>query len=571
MSVRKLTVGARLVSLCAAVFGCGCHKASVTTSGEFAGWPVAPDLGTVQVVPNRDSAVLIVPDTAGAKDYRVFSFGPEVKIVINPDGTETVNGATIFCAGREQHAAPVSQKPNKVMLKIEALGIAAKTRFAVEALDGECPFAGVVGAAARDFPLEADLVNLGYGKSFPMRTEDDVRAQYGSLIINGQGPQSLPNYPAPANPPKVLARAGVDVTPLGTGAAPLPFFDDFSDSTDQFKFVEYYPERVSPGKGFHLANAKWNLYVIDPDQGWWDDSAKKYYGVNIHHGQLTSYIAQQEAFGQNIFSPKQAVKLSDTQYLHVTFETAANSTDRRYWWFSVCGAAQAGATYDSTGNVKGRVQLTPFFYQKDGLSPYIEGWNCLQMFPFEGSYPTIGPTNARTEGSMRVLLNKGQDGTTDTRSSVRNIGPLQWDPTDSTPTCQTCGWYNTLDTSQALTGPLFDDMMYLAPRIKFDVYLRRDRVILYADGAQKLCNDFPNAKLTMAEGAIALGNVLYHSSAEHVEFARADWVRDGQRAILTIVPWVAQHNFDNVGYQENVSSPPAGFDARTCWVSKQVY
>jgi hypothetical protein len=118
---------------------------------------------------------------------------------------------------------------------------------------------------------------------------------------------------------------------------------------------------------------------------------------------------------------------------------------------------------------------------------------------------------------------------------------------------------------------LFDDLLYLAPRNKLDIYVRRDRVVLYANGVQKLCNDFPNAKLTMSDAAIALGNVLYHSAAEHLEFARTDWLRDGQRAFLTILPWVAQHNFDNVGYQENVAALPAGFDARTCWVSAQTW
>lgn len=547
---------------------------NVEPTGEFAGWPAAPKLGDVTITPNRDSAILGMPAVAGVQDYRVFALGPDVKVTANADGTESVVGATIFCAGRQQHAAPVEERPNDVLPLVEALGIRGTTRFAVEALDRECPFPGLLGNANVDIGVEAEVQNLS-GPTFPVRTEASLREKYGSLIVNGQGPaapytpKALKSIGLPAAPsaPKVLARGLVEIVPLGTATAPMPFWDDFSDETDQFQVTGRYGPDHSGYYGHLLRNSKWNLYAYDPDSGWVDQDKKQQHVAFVHHGQLTTNAAAMEAMSIDTLIPRQPAHLDDVAYLHVTFEVATYAGDRRYWWFTLCGASQPGKTYNADGTIQGVNALRPFFYEPDGLDPYgVNGWNCLQVFPFEGGYYPLAPDKRRPETMVRVLVNKATEGQPGNRDNVIAVGPTQYGA-DSNPNCPTCGWYRTWDANHTLTGPMLDDLQYMAPRTKFDLYIRRDRVVLYANGAPKLCNDFPKAKLTMAEGAIGIANLNYHYSAEIFEWTRQDWNRSAMRAVSTIVPWVDSRGWDNVGFQEKVPNLPSGFDEKTCWVS----
>ena len=70
----------------------------------------------------------------------------------------------------------------------------------------------------------------------------------------------------------------------------------------------------------------------------------------------------------------------------------------------------------------------------------------------------------------------------------------------------------------------------------------------------------------MAEGAIGIGHVLYHSSAEQLEFTRDDWDRSSQRYLQTNTPWIDVRSWDGVGWEEHVALPNA-FDPATCYVS----
>src|SRR5258707_1078008 len=124
----------------------------------------------------------------------------------------------------------------------------------VEAMDRMCPFPGAIGRFHEDITLShgPDVTHPGNPwidasaiKTFPVVTNAEVIAKYGSLIINGQGWAGGPNVqanppvappfaqPAPLNPPKVLARAAITISPLAAPpTAPAAFFDDFSNPND---------------------------------------------------------------------------------------------------------------------------------------------------------------------------------------------------------------------------------------------------------------------------------------------------------------------------------------------------
>lgn len=517
------------------------------------GWAVAPDLGPVEVTPNRDSVVVRVPDVAGAADYRVVVVEEGVAVTAGSDGSEAVRGAAIFCAGRAQHAAPVAATGNPVLRVIEVTGLRGPVQLAVEALDRECPFAGVLGASHVDIGTSDGASAAGTGPSFPVVTEAEVRARHGSLIVNGHGPGATLGHPAEAVTPRVLARSFVVATPTGTGDAPMAFWDDFADAAP-FEAVGTYLQRDGASRGMHWHNPRWNLYAMGVDTALYGGDGAPVSQAFPWRGTMMLSVPDwaQDIFGAVHMVPRQPLHLADDRYLHVTFEASVGPTNRRYAWITLCGAPTAGGTFDGDGHVRGRMSMTPFFYDPDGLNPYAEGWSCLQVFPFEGGYYAID--GKKPETSVRVIVNRATPGDLYNRDNAVNVGPPAYGADEF---CGFCGWYGVLD-----------ELQRTAPRARFDLYVKRDRVILLVDGRQALCNDFPGVPLTMAEAALGLGQVLYHSTAERGELFRDDWVRDGQRYYLTNTPWIDQRGWDNVGIEEGVAAP-AGFQASSCWVSER--
>ena len=84
-------------------------------------------------------------------------------------------------------------------------------------------------------------------------------------------------------------------------------------------------------------------------------------------------------------------------------------------------------------------------------------------------------------------------------------------------------------------------------------------------GKQRLCNDFPTNQLTMAEAAVAFGQVLYHSALERMEFSRDFDLRTGHRYYLENGAYVDERDWDNLGFEESVGAPP-DFDPTQCFV-----
>ena len=238
---------------------------------------------------------------------------------------------------------------------------------------------------------------------------------------------------------------------------------------------------------------------------------------------------------------------------------ASDTTARRYWWMSLCGAGAAGETLDANGYLRQSIVQTAFFYDLDALNPTLAGWNCLQVFPLDGSPFGLGPNDQRPQSDLRIIVNV--PGTA--RDTVRQVSPRQFPSAG----IAAKSWYRQQRGNNGGLGkPVLDDQMLISPRTRFDLYVRRDRVVIYVNGEQRVCNDFPNSRLTMAETAVGFGQVIYHSAAEHLEL-RADYFdRSGQLHYLYNIPFIDQRTWDNLGVGENVAQPP-DFDSGACYVS----
>jgi hypothetical protein len=511
-------------------------------------WTSAPLLDGVQVMSNFDSALLLLPVVEGARDYRAFALVDGVALEVQAGGLQKVNGAVVHCAGYRQHNLK-AQPTLELLRQLEISGLAGRTRVVVEALDTACPFPGVLGRehGRVNATTNSEITDASKG-IHEVYTEAEVRARYGSLIVNGHGPGERPGVPAAAVTPRVLARTTLFVTPRAAPASEGDFFDGFGVD-DQPRLVGELPDFGRSQQGRRYENSRWSFHTYGAEH-------MQFY---IARGQLHTVLADwgQAIFSSNIAFPKRTAKLYDTGYLHLSYEVASNATSRRYWWLSLCGAATEGATMDAQGKLLGDIVQTPFFFQEDGRNPSVQGWNCLQLFPRDGWGFTLPPTNTRPESDIRVMVNRPG---TDSRGSVVNVSPDQY----GNPNVAAPGWFRQQGANGKLGAPILDDQILVAPRARFDVYVRRDRVVLYVNGQQRLCNDFAPVRLTMAEAAVGFGQVLYHSSAERMEFSASYFDRTGQRYYLQNTPFIDARSWDNLGMQENVETP-AGFDASVCY------
>jgi hypothetical protein len=520
------------------------------------GWTLAPPMGAVTYVANRDSAILVVPDVAGVIDYRIFAIPAGIGVAADGAG-EKVTGGTIYCAGYKQHAAP--HGPLELLRQIEVSGLTGPTRVVVEALDTACPFTGVRGPKHGDISM-AKNPDFPTAPPWSVWTEDEIRQKYGSLIINGHGPASQAlqrdptpalGQPAPPSSPKVLARTTVTITPLGYSGATTAFFDDFKDNDQPHVIGKYTTDRAY---GTIYQNTNWTIYGNNEDTGsspFIDRGQLRMLLVDLGADVMASYVA----------IPKKTVTPTLTDYLHVTFEVATNASQRRYWWISLCGADQPGKTLNADGTINGAeagsyVQ-TPFFMDDDGRNPSVDAWNCLQVFPRDGYAFPLPPDNTNPQTELRVIVNKADQGE---RDSVVNPCPDFFYPKGIGPP----SWYRQIDAKGNAVATMLDDLQTVSPRTHYDLYIRRDRVILYVNGQQRVCNDFKNSALTMPEAFLGYGQVLYHSSAEHSEYFDSFWVRDGQRYYIQNTPFVDDRTWDNLGYTEHVGAP-AGLDESRCW------
>jgi hypothetical protein len=590
----------------------------------------APTLGDVHYVANRSSVRLYLPGSASAHDYRVFAVEGGVAVSVDAGNREHVSGANIHCAGLRQRNQcdsgevlplkynnelldmPVCDQyrlerrpnvPTALMQTLDVNGIGPNTTLVIEAIDRQCPFPGLFGTKHVDVPIFADDVgpknvqavinDKSYSlkllpDTFPLRTEAEIRAQYGSMIFNGQGPNQPtldpqgPNFPespyirvghpAPANDPVVLARAIVQVSPTGN-ATPLEgfkaddYFDDFDDNSDQPKLLRSTdPANAIIGIGAKInvfETKKWVLY----------DVANQFSDFFVDRGQLNMVFGDgsQATMSLQAMYPKRPVRLplAADEYLHVTYEVQRNESARRYENLTLCGADQVGQTYDGITPKAAPTPHPGFMNETETARTSILGWNCLLLIPRGGGYGALpgGDITSHADSSLKITVVRTSSPPTAANYDSEKLSRFAtaFGPTQEPSFPRR--WLRQIDESGKPAGPWLDDQLNVLQRTRFDVFIRRDRVLIYVDGEQRVCQQLDPSTMTMAEGALGFWHILYHTSAEFTELRRGlegDNPSTGQHHILHNVPFADHRSYDNVGFRENVSAP-AGFKPYLCY------
>lgn len=593
--------------------------------------PPAPAMpGTVNYLPDRSSVRLYLPGVSGARDYRVFAVEDGVAVSVK-DNREHVDGATIHCAGLRQRNQcddgevlpikynnetldlpaceidpSVQRRPNvptALMQTLEVDGIKPNTTLVVEAIDRQCPFPGIFGSQHTDYdvavngpdfggPMAAVVVN---GKSYNLQrmapkysvfTEAEIRAAYGSMIFNGQGP-NLPTLdpkspafpespyiriaqPAPPDDPVVLARAVIKVSPTGTSTLPDGFtdqdyFDDFEDPSDQVTFLRSndYTEMFVGHYVNVYQSKKWIFYDVH-------NGISQFF---IDRGQLNMVQGDpaQDAMTVQSMYPKRPVHLptAPDQFLHVTYEVQRIETARRYENLTLCGSDTVGQTYDGEAPKAAPLPHPGFMNEDDTARTNVLGWNCLLLIPRGGGYDVIpgGDIKSHSDTSLKITVVRTQPPPAPADYDAKHVTAFAtaFGPTQEAPYPRR--WMRQVDGNGMPSGMWLDDQMNVWQKTRFDVFIRRDRVVIYVEGQQRVCQDLTASPLTMAEGALGFWHVLYHTSAEFDELRAGGWTSDpftGMHHILHNTPWADVRSYDNVGFRENVALP-ANFDPSRCY------
>jgi hypothetical protein len=593
----------------------------------------APALGTINYLPNRSSVLLYLPGVTGARDYRVFAVESGVSVSVNSTNQEHVNGATISCSGLRQRNqccddeilpitynnplldmplcegyGDLARRPNvpeELTQTVEIDGVAPNTTLVVEAIDRQCPFPGLFGSTHMDVPIAAGALgpptvsvvvnNNPYTlqlipATFPLQTEAEIRAQYGSMIFNGQGPNqptldpTSPAFPespyirlaqpAPADDPVVLSRSVVSVSPTGTSTLPegfsaTDFFDDFSDDTDQpvlLRTTDPANAILGVGTPINVYETKnWVLY----------DIANQFSNFFIDRGQLDMSMgdAYQGAMTTQAIYPRGRpfqLPTADT-YLHVTYEVERNETPRRYENLALCGSDTIGQTY--TGDTLAAAPYPqPGFMNEIGTTPTnVLGWNCLTLVGRGAGYGVLpgGDIVSHADTSLKITVVRTHPAPAPGEYRAVTLDPYTTAYGPSQEPDFYLLWERQIDDSGNPVGVWLDDQMHIWQRTRFDVYINRSQVVEYVAGQQRICQNLDPTAITMAEAAVGFWHILYHTSAEFVEI-RQDGESDNpstdQHHVMHNTPFADERSYDNVGIQENVALP-AAFDSALCFTA----
>jgi hypothetical protein len=573
--------------------------------------PTMPSIPNIKVLNRRDALIVYVPNVAGAADYRAYIYDPAT---VTFAGAQP-RGAVLACAGFRQRFvrnidALLSNHPlvsavshRELIQTIEVPGLVANGNYkvVVEALASPCPFPGVMGHTNATIPLVTVPLASSGTNTFPIRSFATVRSLYGNEIVNGQG-STLLDYKAvnashdlPAEiigqpvPPKPAADEAVNAPIFDVG--PNSTFDDFAtDAT----MTTLHTETRSEGAGLVSGGqfGDWYFWTIgvqpalnamnQPENG---NNPK---GVQVwrRHGRLYTTFGDwgQDVLGGVYFAATntQPQQLDTTQYVHSFFRLDSGASQRRYWHWLMCGATTRDElAHPTTGVPRGRPVGQPFWYLSQGQNPSApmlgeplnayHNKECLSLIQF-GAYWNWGPPqNAapswfdEPHSQLRAFINP--QGVENGIISLKPDGMNDFDPEARG------GMFWRLNASRNPSGPMFEPFDQQAPLTHFDVFVRRNRVILYINGRQAFCSDLSDRPLTMNYAHIAYGDVLYHSSAENVtNYVGSEQFQGavgGSFHYIMNTPWADTRIWDAVGHSERINIPSQfTFDAGACFKPK---
>jgi hypothetical protein len=565
-----------------------------------------PEIPSIQVLGRRDALIVYVPAIQGAADYRVRVAGGSV--TYSDYRIRRPERQVWACAGFRQRAWLAKEDAQGVaqrelMQTIELPGLTQRDEYWVEvqALAEPCPFTGMPAHTSALIPMGQAVLQGLAGSTIPYVGFDDVIARYGGEILNGQWGSADFFDPAgqrrgqarPPSAPQIIARSMIRVNmPFADEATDAPvidvgpnsIFDDFRTDGVATAFTRIPTRSFSGSDAIEGPFNNWYFWggSAQAPQGKTDTDPPLGVQVWQRHGRLNITMADwaQDVFAATHFaSLKSGVQtLDDTRYVHSFFRVNSDATGRRYWHWMMCGGAEAGVLIDPATNVpRIRHLLRPAFYDDGGINPTAPAFGealtpahqreCIQLLQLAASNPNLpqlpdgsnGPAPNQT--LVAVVNPEGSE------RGVINLTPAVFDRGYGT---KAITW--RLNAAGQYAGPVVEPFDQVHPLTHFDVFVRRNRMVLFINGRQAACWDMSQRPLTMSVGQIVYGQVLYHTDAEVNEYYYPKRVPTDLYRMpmgnfnLTLNTPAADHRaWDAVGHAEKLDIPALfKFDAALC-------
>lgn len=484
----------------------------------------APDVTTMPVYRR-----LYAPEYWGSRISRYYTDGPEADARADDDartvevgvrfqvlptqlpGTVALHrlnymgdGNTAFdvLAAGEPRFRRALHQGNQPIWSLTWPGITARTTFVIEALDAGCPFpSGYVS------PIHAPESYGAAGGDYPSLTVDEARlASTGELFINGQHD--------PANRPKPIARAYVDVEPAARPT--MDFYDAFDASTPWDPFTV----DVDTNNG---------VYVMRNSRYAADFSGCS---PNLVFAPLLGQLVlgfDDAGSSCNISIVPRGVdpRLGADHFVHVRMSTDVPSTLRRYPQIMITNTpvlepGQRPHLYD----VPLHTRLGPLPF--DG--PANGDYQSIIVQPF-GAYHEIDVEFCDRRGwGVGHQCDQGN-------SYGYHAGSYSEDWGKSTPP-----W---------LPVPVLGEVAGYDRPVQFDVYASTERVYVFVDERPAGCAILPPGRMPAGPVTVAYRAVGYHLAIDDPTDPKT-----GQQYLRRYSLMHSHRHMDDFGIDKNVPPPP---------------
>lgn len=580
--------------------------------------------------------------------------GATVNGVKNNSSFVQPRGAVVACAGYRSHNYEESisngHHNRELSQQIELPGFVASGNYTVivEAISTPCPFVGMQGSVdatvtAKNMANDGGLAIPALGAYVSAATQ---LAKYGNEIVNGQGATTswsnrltatTLGQPVPAgnatfpSDPAIIAQSALTLQ--------VPFFDETLNAKifdvganamyDKFQGeIPFVPTSVAQisENGFSIpafsfgpavtttsgatAKASYQFYSINMNGA---DSTDALTGAATnsnasvqafeHDGRLYDDIADggQDVSGTLSFIPLTTGPLhldsSNLKYVHSEFRVNSEATPRRYWTWTICGAASASTLMDANNNPL----VHPIVYEStidaggnnpslvddhpDGGSPTqnAKALECLSIAPL--GYPEYSRTDGfpRSSSNLMAVINPAGY-----QYGVINLATSKEDT--SLPAGAPEGFRYVLDKNQNMIGDVMEPFDQVAPLSHYDIFIRPNRMVIFVNGRQALCVDMSSRPLTMQYGMVAYGDLLYHSALEQESISPQIGVSGGASdsqagntdyytfegsslyQVILNQPITSSRAWDALGQADNIDIPPqfATFDPAACFAPSSI-
>ncbi len=429
--------------------------------------------------------LLETPDDEAVALYRVFYLA--------------TNAFDVLAAGDARYERVLNQG-NLPVWSLTWPGLKEPTTLVIEAVDQGCPFPnGYIS-------YESAPGNPDTDGHYPSITLDEARLESGEVFVNGQHD--------PANRPKPIARAFVEVTP--ESPPDMDWYEGFKPDAEWAPFDNY----ETYNNGIYLRrNDDWVMEFSGCSEG---NTIGPVLGQLVFGGGDYGSSCNMSIIPRNV-----KPEMESERFIHMRMTTEIPSTHRRYPQMILTTTPVANTGDFNENEVPVRHRLGPLPFEED----YV---------PHSGSERTIVVQPFSSAHELQVEFCDGRGWGVSVQCPRANIYGFH------------VGSYEDTWEEPWVPVPVLGDLAGHDRPVRFDVYASTRRIYVTVDGKPAGCAVLPEGR--MPEGAVTpiFGSVIYHGGIDEAvepETSPQQYLRR-----YSLVHY--DRKIDELGISAGVEAPP---------------